>query len=120
MSPASFAVHAFRRVRHMRTMRLLLITICLFPVGFVFETLSSFALGRSHFAFQIFEVLGVVYSWTLISALVTLLIIGPFRPFAAFSLRGDCGQRVLNFLVAFGALLSILLLYAVIIARALA
>ena len=99
-------------------MRLLIITVLLFPLAYVFELLASLALGRSHFAYQLFEVLGAVYAWAVISALAALLVIGPFRPHTSFSLRGDCRQRALNFSVAFVALLGILIISAIAIGRA--
>lgn len=99
-------------------MRLLLITICLFPLGYVFELFSSLAVGRSHFAYQLLDIFGVIYSWALLSALAGFLVIGPFRPYTAFSLRGDCGQRVAIFCVALVALLAIVIIVVIGIARA--
>lgn len=118
MSTESFPLRALQTVRQTRTMRLLVITICLFPLGYFFELFSSLAVGRSHFAYQLFEVLGVIYGWTLLSALVAFLVIGPFRPHTTFSLRGDCGQRALIFFVALAALLAIVVISAIGIARA--
>jgi len=97
-------------------MPLLLITIGLFPLGYVFELLASFAVGRSHFAYQLFELLGLIYGWTLISALVAFLIIGPFRPYTKFSLRGDCGPRAAIFFVAAMALICIFVIVAISVA----
>ena len=99
-------------------MRLLLITICLFPLGYGFEFFSWLALGRSHFAYQFFEFLGFVYSWTLLFTLVAFVVIGPFRPYTTFSLRGDCRQRALIFSVAFTTLFAIIIGSAFVIARA--
>ena len=81
-------------------MRLLVWTLCAFPLGYLFEFFASLALGRSHFAYKLFEVLGAVYGWTIISALWAFLIVGPFRPYTEFSLRGDCSQRARIFFIA--------------------
>ena len=97
-------------------MALLLVTIFLFPLGYIFELLASFAVGRSHLAYQVFEFLGFAYGWTLISALVAFLLIGPFRPYNTFSLRGDCGPRAAIFFVAMIALICIFIIVALSVA----
>lgn len=118
MSTESLLSRALQTVKRTRTMRLLVITICLFPLGYVFEFFASLALGRSHFAYRCFEILGAIVGWTVLSALVGFLFIGPFRPQTTFSLRGECGQRVLIFFVALSALLVITIFYAIAVARA--
>lgn len=99
-------------------MRLLVVTICLFPLAYLFELFSSMAVGHFHFAHQLFEILGFICGWTVLSALVAFLVLGPFRPYTTFSLRGDCRQRALIFVVALTALLAIIVVTAIGIARA--
>lgn len=118
MSPSSLPIRALRTLQQTRTLRLLIITICLFPLAYVFEYFSGLAVGRSHFAYQLFEGLGFVYSWTLLFALTAFLVLGPFRPYTTFSLRGDCGRRALIFFVALAALLTIMIITAISIGNA--
>jgi hypothetical protein len=99
-------------------MRLLIITICLFPLCFLFEVFSSLAVGRSRFAYQLCEVSAAVLGWTVLFALVAFLIVGPFRPYRTFSLRGDCAQRALISSISLAALLSIFIINAIQIACA--
>ena len=96
-------------------MRLLVWTLCAFPLGYLFEFFASLALGRSHFAYKLFEVLGAVYGWTIISALWAFLIVGPFRPYTEFSLRGDCSQRARIFFIALAVLLALFVLAGIFI-----
>jgi|LakMenEpi03Aug12_release.lakeMendotaPanAssembly.Ray.scaffolds.fasta_scaffold517364_1 dolichyl-phosphate-mannose--protein O-mannosyl transferase len=104
---------ALQTIRHTPTMRLLVWTLCVFPLGYSFEFLSWLALGRSHFAYQFFEVLGAIYGWTVISALWAFLIIGPFRPYTEFSVRGECRQRARIFFVALSVLLALFVIWGI-------
>lgn len=67
---------------------------------------------------SVLESLGLSLFMLAYAALWVLLVIGPFRPFTAFSLRGFKRQRVLNLLFALAALVLIHLLLAFAVATA--
>jgi hypothetical protein len=107
---------ALQLIRRTPTMRLLVWTLCAFPIAYLFEFFAGLAVGRSHFAYKLFEVVGAVYAWTIIAVLWAFLIVGPFRPQTEFSLRGECRQRARIFFVALAMLLTLVVIYAICIA----
>ena len=62
---------------------------------------------------HVFDIAGSILFWASYILLWALVIIGPFRPQAVFSLRGECGSRATNFFLALGGLL-LLHLWAVV------
>ena len=51
-----------------------------------------------------FDIAGFILFWASYILLWALLVIGPFRPQAGFSLQGQCGSRATNFFLALGGL----------------
>ena len=51
---------------------------------------------------HVFDVAGFGLFWLSYALFVLLLVVGPFRPQTAFSLRGECALRAANFFLALG------------------
>jgi hypothetical protein len=54
-----------------------------------------------------FDITAMILFWASYILLWALLILGPFRPQAEFSIQGECGKRATNFFIALGGLLAI-------------
>ena len=51
---------------------------------------------------HVFDVAGFGLFWLSYALFVLLLVVGPFRPHTAFSLRGECALRAANFFLTLG------------------
>lgn len=51
---------------------------------------------------HVFDVAGFGLFWLSYALFVLLLVVGPFRPHPAFSLRGECALRAANFFLTLG------------------
>jgi hypothetical protein len=68
----------------------------------VCEALDRLTWQHANAVSHLFDVAGLLLFWLSYVLLVSLLVIGPFRPRSNFSLHGECGMRTANFLLALG------------------
>ena len=83
--------------------RLLILTAAFVAVAAaICETLDRLTWQLSRPVSHVFDVAGFGLFWLSYALFVLLLVVGPFRPHPAFSLRGECALRAANFFLTLG------------------
>ncbi len=93
-----------KSLARVETSRFLLVAILTAAAARGCAILDRLTWQHSRSVSHVFDLAGFILFWASYNLLWALLIVGPFRPQAEFSLRGACCDRAANFFIALGTL----------------
>lgn len=96
-----------KSLARVETSRFLLVAILTVAAAAVCGILDWLTWQHSRSVSHIFDLAALILFWASYNLLWALLIVGPFRPKAEFSLRGACCDRAAIFFITLGTLVLI-------------
>lgn len=102
-----FLKHTMKSLARIETGRFLLVAILMLPAAWGCAIVDKLTWQHARAVSHVFDLAAFVLFWASYNLLWVLLVVGPFRPRAEFSLRGACCDRAANFFIALGALVLI-------------
>lgn len=88
-----------------KTNRFILTAVLMLVTAGFCDILDRLTWHHSRLVSEFFDMAALILFWASYILLWALLVLGPFRPHAEFSLRGLCKSRAANFFLTLGALL---------------
>ncbi len=96
-----------KSLARVETGRFLLVAILTVAAARVCDILDRLTWQHARSVSHVFDLAALILFYASYNLLWALLIVGPFRPQAEFSLRGACCDRAANFFISLGALVLI-------------
>lgn len=93
-----------KSLTRVETSRFLVVAILTAAAARVCDILDRLTWQHSRSVSHVFDLAALILFYASYNLLWALLIVGPFRPQAEFSLRGACCDRAANFFIALGTL----------------